>query len=280
MTTHTKNHRKSLSTHKRMQSTHTNTQTSLLRSYLIVLAEERHVDCEKLTIAVDNAHCMLKIDDDRFTKFPGSVSAHSYSEDSSSRWMESSSSSDFSLSVPWRSPDIVVGSEEGHRKNFLRHPSMDTTERWLRELPVLEGNGSKIDGSPRSPHRVKSFEDHDDDDTFNSDTDEDMPLLKGCRFGKDEKHPIAKLGRFDRGGGLHFRKIDIDSREDSISQCARTETTEGNSSSKSQNSIPKRNDYSKGAVLPQDIEIHRIPTKPRTVMEDESLHEIVERKGR
>jgi hypothetical protein len=251
---------------------------SLLHSYLINLAEDRQVDFEKLTIAVDNAHCMLKIDDDRFTKFSGSVSASSNSEDSCSRWMESSSSSDFSLSVPWRSPDTLVGSETGQRKNFLRHPSMDSTERWLRELPVLESNRSRIDESPRSPHRVKSFEDFDD--IFESDTDEDMPLLKECRFGKDEKHPMAKLRRLDRGGVIQFRKIDIDSVEDSNGQCARTETTEGISSSKSQNSIPKRNGSSKGAVSPQDIESHRIPTKPRTVMEDESLHEIVERKSR
>jgi hypothetical protein len=262
--------------------------------------------------------------------------------------MESSSSSDFSLSVPWRSPDVLVGSED-----FLRHPSMDTTERWLRELPVLESNRSRIDGSPRSPHRVKSFEnvndifesdadedmpllkgcrfdgspktphrvkgfeDDDDDNIFESDADEDMPLLKGCRFdgspksprrvkgfedddddnifesdadedmpllkefrfGKDEKHPMAKLRRWGRGGVIQFRKIDIDSREDSNSQCAHTETTESISSSKSQNTIPKRNDSSKGAVSSQDIKSHRIPTKPRVIMEDESLHEIVERKS-
>lgn len=184
--------------------------SALLHSYLSQLAEQGHVECETLTIAVDNAHCPLQIVDNTCDSISRSRSAIVSSNSSADlRWMamESSSSSDFSLSVPSRSLDDMeyTNSQRGTppKRIIFHHVSIDSTERWLRELPC-ESSTPKTTGSPHEPRRLKSFD--DDDSDFSDDDEEDLPLLKQCPYGEKEKHPtgMAKLRLLNRGGEMNF----------------------------------------------------------------------------
>ncbi|KAL3939171.1 MAG: hypothetical protein SGBAC_006060 [Bacillariaceae sp.] len=182
-----------------------------LQSYFVALATELNIDLQSTKIQPDNARTIKG-------SFDESVFG-SQTEESTSRWMESSSSSDVSLSVPGRRSSI--GRCQQQLRGDLRtikpayqEPVMDATERWLRELPMEGQPMLMLDESPMSAQRVSSFDDEIRTDSFDddSDLDDDIPLLKLCRFGSDEIYPVSSLFSLNWVVGLnpHSRLVEND----------------------------------------------------------------------
>ncbi|CAJ1954709.1 unnamed protein product [Cylindrotheca closterium] len=199
-----------------------------LQSYFRALATELNVDLERTTIHPDNARTIKgSFDDSVFECQP---------DESTSRWMESSSSSDVSLSVPGRrsSIDNLQPFDDIRATTICQQPVIGNTERWLRELPMeSQEQGLPHDEIPTSAQRVRSFDDELRTDSFeaDSDTDDDIPFLNGYRFGTDEKHPASNLLALNREGLIQYPPMlceidnpkylihwnDEDSREDTSS---------------------------------------------------------------
>eukprot|EP00526_Cylindrotheca_closterium_P015724 CAMPEP_0113638682 /NCGR_PEP_ID=MMETSP0017_2-20120614/20274_1 /TAXON_ID=2856 /ORGANISM="Cylindrotheca closterium" /LENGTH=260 /DNA_ID=CAMNT_0000549821 /DNA_START=217 /DNA_END=999 /DNA_ORIENTATION=- /assembly_acc=CAM_ASM_000147 len=167
-----------------------------LQCYFAALATKLNIDIQSTIIQQDNARTIKgSFDDSVFEIHPD--------ESMISRWMETSSSSDVTLSVPGRRNSIEMSQQLGEvrTETSYQDPRMDATERWLLELP-LEGQGLGLhhDEIPTSAQRVRSFDDEIRTESFEdeNDTDEDIPLLRGCRFGTDEKYPASNLLALDR----------------------------------------------------------------------------------
>eukprot|EP00980_Cylindrotheca_fusiformis_P002474 scaffold584_cov132-Cylindrotheca_fusiformis.AAC.27 len=187
--------------------------SSSLHFYLIQLAEERNIDCKNLKIEVDNACSRRRME-------VGHISSSSfYSDDSSSRWTESSSSLDYTLRIPQRSLDFQDDSEYDQSPVISTEPclqgqletddlsfpqrSLDfqddskndqppsiSTKPCLQEQPETDDRSPRAQASSLISHAEKNLDDEDGDC---DDIPEKMPLLSGCRYGKDEKHPTAAL---------------------------------------------------------------------------------------
>lgn len=167
--------------------------SSALHCYLVQLVEERHATCENLTIESDNAHSKLRTEDClAFQECVGNASASS----GSARWTESSSSSDSSLRVPWRSQDLPIVNESCHDE------SVDSAERWLRELPLDEGRRAWVKESSQNRREAES---HDDDCDVLHESGPNMAPVNHCSCGMDEIYPAASLQKLDPQVGVQSR---------------------------------------------------------------------------
>jgi len=182
-----------------------------LQSYFATLAAELSIELEITLIRVDNARTVRG-------SFDASVFGTLSPDESSSRWMETSSSSDVSLSVPHRSIDGSLRNRQLDRARLeppYHGPILYCTERWLQELPM---DGPHHDELPTNSTRVRSFD--DEVRAEESDNEDDIPVLQGCRYVTDEKHPLANLAQLSRGGSKicedeSANSLDCTSSEDS-----------------------------------------------------------------